>query len=581
MGSRGLTRTLRHRWAIICIVGLLLAGVGIAKATHPTAHAAVAAPGSITVGWGDSTALVKWASVPGASGYQVTLVRLKDMGVMEQFRTPASQLAADAQGIWPGEQYEVAVQALDSSGNAGPAVISSAGQSMPISRTTYNGFLDTENRPAGQIDTNLWDEHIFYSNKPMYGDTFVNGQLHYHLMAGCPSGSDCYDQQTITTMNARVPVDWKGRTATIHGEVDLKGDFHQWFGAVLTPQIIGPDRVLDRVDRMFMPVTMPQLELFTFQGETDLIYARGDGSQPSVLAHTPNPIGLNNVRDDIVWHVSTTHTTVQIDGKTVFDLDWPAPVAFTHGYLSLFAEDYPNSGGTNGQPACDQVPNDCSVWHIDNWGFDAPAGQVQPTSAAYYADGCGPYDGADGKMQQAGECDALNTNDVGNNPAVTVHVNSTANLTDAGVVFDAQRLNGSLAVSVNGSAYVNVPDLATDRNIYDYQSYRVSVPASALVPGANTVRFRVNNNPAGTIMIDNVQIETLSSVPYTPPALPAEPAPLGTWSGGTGGGGGGGGGTATPTPSQSPVQIHNVPCAVMINGTRQTGQCSGSFTPSN
>ncbi|HLZ21453.1 MAG TPA: hypothetical protein VKQ30_04945, partial [Ktedonobacterales bacterium] len=384
--------------------------------------------------WSDSTALVTWDAMAGATGYVVTLIRSRDLGVIERYTVPASQRAGDAQGVWPGEWYQVAIQPLRPDGTAGKPVYSDPGRSAPISRQTYNGFLDQENRPAGTIDANLWDQHIFYSNVAMYGVTFVNDQLHYHILAGCPSGTPCHGQQSITVQNARVPVDWKNRTATIHGEVDLKGDFHEWFGAVLTPQIIGPDRVLDRVDRMFMPVTMPQLEIFTFEGETDLIYARGDGSQPSLLAHIPNPRGYNNVRDDIVWHVSATHTTILIDGKTAFDLDWPAPLGFTHGYLSLFAEDYPNSGGTHGQPACDEPGQDCSLWHLDNWGFDAPAGQVQPTSRAYYAQGCGPYsNGTEGHEVQAMACDRRNTTDTGANPSVSVPGVATGGLTGASV----------------------------------------------------------------------------------------------------------------------------------------------------
>src|SRR5579859_1196571 len=581
----------RVRAPVVTLLGLILIlALGAFRVPDMAGSASLGIVSGLSLAWGDSTVLAQWNADSGAvGGYLVSLVRAVDDGIMEQKQVPPSQLAFDAQGIWPGEQYFVAVQPVDASGTPGAATLSAPGQSVPISRTTYNGFLDQENRAAGQIDTNLWDEHIFYSNVAMYGDTFVNGQLHYHLQAGCPPSAPCADQQTITVQNARVPIDWTNRTATIHGEVDLKGDFHQWFGAVLTPQIIGPDRVLDRVDRMFMPVTMPQLEIFTFEGETDLIYARGDGSQPSLLAHIPNPRGYNNVRDDIVWHVSATHTTILIDGKTAFDLDWPAPLGFTHGYLSLFAEDYPNSGGTNGQPACDQAPaGDCSVWHLDNWGFDAPAGQVQSTTAAFYAQGCGPYSGQEGTEVQAVACDLLNTNDLGPNPSVTVPGVTASNLTDAGVVFDVQRLHlaGALTVSVNGNAALPVLAVASDRNTYDFQSYRVDVPASNLVSGTNVVAFQYNSgaNQGDQILIANVQIETLSSVPYMPPPLPSEPAPIGTW--------GGGSPTPTPTPASTstptqtpipptpaPIPINNVPCTVQLPSGTQSGTCSGTFTP--
>lgn len=567
----------------------LLIIVGIAAyATPAIADAAVGAPASVSAQFGDSTALVRWQPVPNAAGYRVSLIRLSDMGVMEQQLVPSSQLAFDAQGIWPNKQYAVAVEAVDASGTLGPATLSAPGQSVPISRTQYNGFLDTMGLPQGQINTDLWNEHIFYSNVPMRGSTFINDQIHGHIAAGCPVGTSCYGQQTITIQNARVPLDFSGgRTLTIHGEVDLKGDSHQWFGASVTPQILGPDRVLDEVDRFFMPVSMPQLELFTFQGHTNLLYAAGDGSQPQELASVPNPTGINNVRDDIVWRISSTHTQVVINGHVAFDLNWPAPLAFSHGYLSLFAEDYPNSGGTNGQPMCDDFPHDCAVWHLDNWGFDAPAGQVQPTSRAYYSDSCGPYAGAKNLSVSAVACGEQSTSGVGSARSYTVNVADASNLTSARVAFDAQRLEsqGALKVSVDGGSEVDVPYIANDRNVYDYQSYTADVPASLLHIGSNTVRFRLaSGNTAGDISIANVQLETLSSTPYSPPQLPNEPAPLSTW----------GGTPPTPTPSPSPsptppptpsptpqpIPINNVPCTVMLPSGAQTGACSGTFTPS-
>jgi hypothetical protein len=36
--------------------------------------------------------------------------------------------------------------------------------------------------------------------------------------------------------------------------------------------------------------------------------------------------------------------------------------------------------------------------------------------------------------------------------------------------------------------------------------------------------------------------------------------------------------SASPSPSLSPIPINNVPCAVTINGTQQSGMCSGTFT---
>lgn len=506
-------------------------GVGQQSAsTNIQVHALPASP-LVSAKWSDSTVLVTWKALAGATTYQVTLIRLTDMAIMEQKRVPASQLAFDAQGIWPGEPYQVAVQPVLNSGTLGKAEYSTAGKAVPISRATYNGFLDTMNLPAGQIDTNLWNEHIVYSDQPGNGDTFINGQLHGHLAAGCPGA--CGNGQTLIAQNARVPLDFSGgRTLTIHGEVDLKGDDHQWFGVAVSPQVLGPDRILDQVDRFYKPLSMPQLQIFTFQGHTNLIYARGDGGAPQVLASVPNPTNINNVRDEIIWKLSSTHTTVLINGQSAFDLNWPAPLSFSRGYLSLLAEDYPQSGGSTGQPTCDQFPNDCAIWHLDNWGFDAPSSQTQPASRAYYSANCGPYAGTSDSAISANACDASATSGAGSSVTYTVNVASTANLTGARVAFDALRLEttGALTVSVNGGAQAPVPYVANDHNTYEYQSYVASIPATLLHTGSNTVTFhQVASNATGNITVANVQIETLASTPYTPPQLPPEPAPIGVW----------------------------------------------------
>ena len=498
---------------------------GTPTAQLPARHVFPSSP-NVTAHWSDSTALVSWKAMAGASQYVVSLIRNRDLGIMERQTVPASQRMFDAQGVWPGEMYQVAVQPITANGAVGAPSYSAPGQAVPISRKTYNGFLDTENVVEGQIDPNLWDEHIYYSDGSKYGAFFVNNQMHYHIAAGCPGNTPCSGDQTVSDQNARVPIDWTGRVATIHGEVDLKGDFHQWFGVALTPQIIGPDRILDEVDRTYSPVSMPQLELFDFQGALRLIYA-ASGHVFQELATYPNPIGLNNVRDDIVWKVSNTHTTVVIDGKTAFDLDWPAPLSFSHAYLTLFAEDYPTSGGTNGQPACDDFPHDCSIWHIDNWGFDSATGN-QPQVAAYFEQGCASYHGNTDVGLPSHDCGGATFDNGGSGSVVVPHVR-TDGVVAANVVLDAQQLDGTLQVSVNGAKPVKVPYIATDRNIYNTQSYLVQIPASALKSGSNRVTFSLSGNTAGAVSISNVQIEAMLSTPYVAPQLPAEPAPGGYW----------------------------------------------------
>lgn len=583
--SEFVTRNGRNLVRALVLLSLVSMAIAVVRAIDSPAPArAATGPGGVNVSFMDSTALVHWQAVPQATGYQVTLIRIRDNAIMQQGKVPATQLAFDAQGIWPGEHYAVAVRSIDASGALSAPTMSGPGQSQPISRSTYNGFLDTMNLAAGQIDTNLWNEHVYYSFKPMQGDTFINGQLHGHLAAGCPVKSSCFDDQTVTSQNARVPFDMSGgRTLTVHGEVDLKGDAHQWFGAILSPQIVGPDRVLDEVDRFYTGVHIPQLELFTFQGRTDLLYAIGDGSDPKVLGSVPNPTGLNNVRDEIVWHTNSTHSQVLINGIVAIDVPLPGgALRFNTGYLTLFAENYPHSGGTNGQPACDIFPADCSVWHLDNWGFDAAPGVVQPATAAYYANGCGPYPGKHDMAVSAVGCGQLTSSGVGSTVTSTVDVTDASNLTSARVAFDALHLQtqDALTASVNGGAPVTVPYTITDGHAYAWQSYVADVPAALLHTGANTVAFHLaSRNALGDVSVANVQLETVSSAPYIAPTLPPEPAPLGTW---------GGGSplkpilTPTPTTSLTPapgsVPISGVPCVVTLNGQQQSGTCSGTFT---
>ena len=561
-----------------------------------TAHAAVGSPSGVTVTWGDSTGLVRWPAVSGASGYQVTLIRASDKGIMQQFKVPATQLAADVQGTWYSEHYQVAVQAIDSSGQFGSASISAVGAASPISRSTYNGFLDQENRAAGAIDPNLWDTHIYDGFETNYGVTFVNGQLHYHLEAGDPNG-----HQTITTMRARAPIDWSGRTATIHGEVDLKGTFHNWFAAVLSPQATGPDRIMDLVDRGYSPRTMPQLELFDDQDGLHLLYVAGNHTAPQDLGHVPNPINLSNVRDDIVWKVSDTQVQVLLDGQPALNVTLPSALAFSHGYLTLAAEDYPGStGGVHPPVACDAVMSACNIWHLDNWGFDAATGQ-QPATTAYYANGCAPYpatpSGSDFAQAGSVECGSQ-----------TVNVTTTSGLTGAAVSFEAKR-PGHIQVSVNGGPWQTVSYIANDVNIYNAQDYVVTIPPSQLRSGANTVSYQLGTG----MSVFNTEIETISSAPYVAPAEPAEPTPLGTWGGTTSSPASTatsapsstqtatvsatstatqtatasatatatqtGTATATATAATGPLSMTNTPCTLTINGQQVSGTCTGTFTP--
>ncbi|MGZ6281776.1 MAG: hypothetical protein ACXWQ5_00660 [Ktedonobacterales bacterium] len=507
---------------------------------------------------------------------------------MEQKTVPASQRVFDAQGIWPNEQYEVAVEALDASGAPGPAALSAPGQAVPIARSAYNGFLDTENVAHGQLDTNQWDVRLGLNETENQGGTFVNNQLHYHL----ETANQNYNQ-TFVSMRARTPFDFSnGRTMTVHGEVDLKGTFFNWFGAVLAGRAEGGDQIVDMIDRGHDPRKIPQVELFTDQNGLHLFEDLPSAGYEVGKPYTGG-FHTNNVRDEIVWKVSATHVTVTIDGTVAFDTNWPAPLTFSTGYLHLMAENYPgNTGGTIPQTACDDIMADCNVWHLDNWGFDAPAGVQMPANAVYYTPGCGPVPSREltiitfdscGRLDNSGGWGFLSARGQTASTTFTLPANfDPASVATAGLAFDANGILSPtrLSYSLNGGPFAPVGYVPSRTN--SWQSYRVPLDKTLLHAGTNTVTFKDSVTGAwDTPQVANLQIETTLISAYVVPALPNEPAPLGTW----------GGGAPTPTPTQTPpptpsptptpVTINNAPCTVTINGAQQTGTCSGTFVPSH
>lgn len=564
--KRRLTR--RSRATLLTAV---LFVVGLAYVSIANVSAGPAAPSVVSVAWGDSTGLVGWAPVLDAAAYRVTLIRVSDNGIMEQKTFPASQPPyADVQGLWPNEQYEVAVEAIDSTGNVGNATMSAPGQTVPLDRSTLNGFLDKENVAQGTVNDSLWDVNILDAASLHYGGAFVNGQLHYHLEAGDQAGT-----QTVAVMRARTPIDFANRTAHIHGEVDLKGDFHNWFGVALSPQTLGPDRVLDLNDRFFFTNrTMPILELFDDQDGLHLLYADGNNTLPKDLGHAPNPIGLSNVRDFIDWQVTNGNATVTIDGKVALSASIPGGLTFTHGYVTLLAEDYPNNtGGVHPPTACDAVLADCNVWHLDNWGFDASSGQ-QAQVQVYRPNGCAPYGSPEGNPTiHALECGTTAINGGGN----TINLPGNGGVVGAYLDFMVKG-PGSVSVSVNSGPYQN-PAYYPSEFQYSANEFQVPISPSALFSGENHVNFRLS----GSAKVFNPQIELVMNKPFVDPALPPEPAPLGTWTG-SGGSSPTPTSTATNTPSPTgtptgPIQINGVPCVITLNGVQMQGTCTGTFNP--
>src|SRR5262249_5472709 len=150
------------------------------------------------------------------------------------------QTEVDAQPLFPGTQYKVAVEAGDASGYAAP-IYSEVGSGSYVDRSQYNGFLDEMNLPEGSIDPSLWDYRgyiVGYGQSQ--GGTFINPQLHGHLQVG-----DIAVEQAFASMSARVPFDFTGRTGHIHGDVDLHANLSQWFAAVLAPRHIQGNEMFD------------------------------------------------------------------------------------------------------------------------------------------------------------------------------------------------------------------------------------------------------------------------------------------------------------------------------------------------
>jgi hypothetical protein len=585
LAMRGASFIGRYRVAVMLLVVVAtLAGTYFSLAIVQASPTVV---GNVNVAWHDSRAMTSWSPVSDASGgYKVTLIRMSDKAVMQQVAVSSSQTVADMQPLFPGVSYRIAVQAVGSNGSVGAPAYSNVGQSVPLNKSAYNGFLDTENVADGAIDSNLWDVRLGQDNSPNQGGTFVNPQLHYHLEAGNMDGD-----QTFASMRARVPVSLaNGRTATISGDVDLKGDFFNWFAVSLSPTIANGDHIIDQVDRTGAKQRTPQLELFDDENGLHLIYAAGDGSNAMEIGN-PYKGGLhtNNVRDTLTWKVSRTHVTVLIDGQTAFDVSLPKPFTPTSAYLTLMAENYPgNTGGIHKPTAADAVMGAANMWHLDNWGFDAPSG-VMPQVAVGYTSNCGAAPSVEDVMKPGHKmvswtaCGRLdNTNGYGwqsaNGQSVSTTVNmpssvSASSLASAKIVADVTGLNSAsrITVSVNGGPFV-ATGAPIDRTS-SVQEIGIPIDASLLHAGANKVTFRDSQSSYDTPQFSNIQIEAVTTKAYVTPALPAQPASLGTWtdSGLVNG--------ANPAPTAPPVTIDGIPCTISINGADQQGTCSGTFIP--
>ncbi|MGZ6391910.1 MAG: hypothetical protein ACXWQZ_21950, partial [Ktedonobacterales bacterium] len=186
------------------------------------------------------------------------------------------------------------------------------------------------------------------------------------------------------------------------------------------------------------------------------------------------------------------------------------------------------------------VMADCNMWHLDDWGFDASRGQRQPTIAVYFPQGCGPAPSREhtvvnfatcGQLDNSGGYGFLSARGQTASTTFTLPASFTpGQATGAGLAFDVKGLTdpNRLTLSLNGGAFIPFGYLVSRTN--SWQSYRVVLDPSHLKAGTNMVTFRDAHQGAyDTPQIANLELETLASTPYSPPQVPPEPAPIGTW----------------------------------------------------
>ncbi len=474
----------------------------------------------VHVTWFDSVALTQWQPIPGAKGYRITLIRLRDGGVVQQSDVPASQTAFDAQGVWPNEQYQVVIQPLDSKNKPGTALYSQVGHAVAINRSLYNGFLDTMNIDEGSIDQNLWDMRGYFDVATQ--SSFINNQMHGHI----ETGQIAYEQSMVG-ISPRVPFDFTNRTGTIHGEVDLHGDISNWFGAVLAPRHIMPTEFIDSDDRNFHPVDIPMLEIFN-DNNGITIYEAVAGKSPYVVGTYKPDFTYVNVRHTLDWKVSTTHVELLVDGQVAINAALPQRLTFSVGYLTLEAESYPKLDGDmlGHVTACDQVGGACNTWHLDNWGFDAPSKNATMPATAVATDAMCPLHETD-DLKPIAECDA---HSISTSPVeYKINVTDASPMRSAAVVMSVATYEHTptVRVSVNGGPWVASP--------YEYGNglgalYTFTVDPSLLHSGQNTVRVKLATGASQDVSAFDMVVDQVFQRAYTTPAPPTERTPLGDWS---------------------------------------------------
>ena len=266
--------------------------------------------------------------------------------------------------------------------------------------------------------------------------------------------------------------------------------------------------------------------------ETDLSNSTTELEQ--VLTHSAT------TRTGFELDLSPTHIRFGIPSLNLWWIDTNAHVPFTRGIVQIGHHSYnptkdcgSDIGSAPGCPA--------GTWHWSNFGISnaVPFTMLKPNVPDFVG-------------------------------ATAVHFATPA---PASSFLRFQALGLGLQVSIEGRGYTpatQAKELGQSGVIHDehFKDYWMAVPA-----GTTTVAFRGSPWPSGdAFRVQDVSIWSENGAAPTPPSSPAatpSPMPTPTLSS-----------APSPTPSAVPMQINNMPCVVTINGVRETGTCSGTFSAS-
>lgn len=202
-------------------------------------------------------------------------------------------------------------------------------------------------------------------------------------------------------------------------------------------------------------------------------------------------------------------------------------------WLTLFAEDYPGSGGGSQYTVCDHPGQPCNIWHLDSWGFDAPALITEPAVNVSYADGCGPAPAPDMAksyypgINDCGRVDLRYADSATTPRSTNVSVAAVGSIQSAALFVRANNVKDqhSLQARINGGSWMT-PEYTSTRN-WNEETYRFPLAAGSLHSGANKVEFLGGGWESPTI--SDIHIDAITTAAFVAPPLPPQPKPVTYW----------------------------------------------------